>query len=172
MQFRPAKHFSFQKECARNARKKNQRPICSCVLAGLQTLLDFLGSSFRGGTDVVTPLRWAVGLLRDGKPPEKFGPPKMPGKYTTNANAAGKPSKKGAEKPAGLEEAAGQGGGTGGLAGRRGRPGLGRRGGGIGLGGGGGGVGWGDADLLLVTDGELRMPPADPNTLASLQEVK
>jgi hypothetical protein len=35
-----------------------------------------------------------------------------------------------------------------------------------------GGGAWSDADILLVTDGELRMPPVDASTLQVLKELR
>jgi len=98
---------------------------------GLSNLLDFLGSSFRGGTDVCRPMRWAMShiaadyenTLNGGAIGEDA---QESGRFTRNRKGAGAASRSD----------------------------------------------WSDADILLVTDGELRMPPIDPTALASLTTLR
>ena len=72
-----------------------------------------MSSSFRGGTDAIRPLKWAIHQLQGG------------------------------------DDASGSGSG-----------------------GGGGGGRYSDADVLIVTDGELRMPPVDDDVLRALTTLR
>jgi len=97
---------------------------------GLTNLLDFLGLSFRGGTDVCRPMRWAMSHIA-----------------------------------ADYEDAL-NGGAIDADATEQSRFARNRRGDGAFR------SDWSDADILLVTDGELRMPPMDPTALASLKTLR